>query len=385
MFSADIDEARLRRRSGEKWRLYSADVLAAWVADMDFDVAPPIHAALAAQLGHRDLGYPLNQRRAGLHEVFVERVAARFGWHIEPESVVVLNDVVQGIYICLQTMSEPGEGAVIQTPIYPPFLRAARETGRRGVLCPLAADVTGYTIDFDALEASLAPDVRLLLLCNPHNPTGRAFTRPELERLAELACRHDLVIVSDEIHADLVLDDRPHLPIASLDPDVASRTVTLMSASKAFNIAGLCIAFATFGSHALRQRFERLPSHTRGGTNTLSVAAVRAAWGESQPWLDGALAHLRANRDHVARFVREHWPDIVHFPPEATYLAWLDCRALGLEDSPHRFFLERARVALSDGAAFGAPGEGHARLNFATSRPLLDEILARMDAALSAG
>lgn len=384
MFEPDIDEARLRRRTGEKWRHYPADVLPAWVADMDFDIAPPIRAALASRLGNGDLGYPLNQRRAGLHEVFAARVAARYGWHIEPESVAVLNDVVQGIYLCLQTMSEPGEGAVIQTPIYPPFLRAVELTGRRGVLCPLEPGERGFEIDFDALEAALGAGVRLLLLCNPHNPTGRAFTREELERLADLACRHDLVIVSDEIHADLMLDNRAHIPIASLGEDVASRTVTLMSASKAFNIAGLCMAFAVFGSDALCARFERMPPPTRGGTNTLSVAAVRAAWGESQPWLDAALDYLRGNRDHVAAFVRERWPDVVHFPPEATYLAWLDCRALALPDSPHAFFLKHARVAVSDGATFGAPGEGYARLNFATSRALLDTLLARMDAALTA-
>lgn len=384
MFDPDIDEARLRRRTGEKWRHYPGDVLPAWVADMDFDIAPPIRAALASHLENGDVGYPLNQRRAGLHEVFAARVAARFGWHIEPESVAVLNDVVQGIYICLQTLSEPGEGAVIQTPIYPPFLRAVELTGRRGVLCPLEPGATGFEIDFDALEAALVGDVRLLLLCNPHNPTGRAFTRAELERLADLACRYDFVIVSDEIHADLMLDNRAHIPIASLGEDVASRTVTLMSASKAFNIAGLCMAFAVFGSDALRTRFERMPPPTRGGTNTLSVAAVRAAWGESQPWLDAALDYLRGNRDHVAAFVRERWPDIVYFPPEATYLAWLDCRTLALPHSPHAFFLKHARVAVSDGATFGAPGEGYARLNFATSRALLDTLLARMDAALTA-
>lgn len=382
MFHDDINLTRLRRRTGEKWKRYAADVLPAWVADMDFDVAPPIRAALEQCVGNDDLGYPMLRRRSGLHELFAERVAERFDWHIEPNQVEILNDVVQGIYICLQTMSAPGQGAVIQTPIYPPFLHAVDLTGRRSVLCPLDPGRTRFEIDFERLEAALDPDTRLLLFCNPHNPTGRVFDRTELERLAEIACRHDLVIVSDEIHADLVLGDQPHVPIATLGSEIAARTVTLMSASKAFNIAGLCIAFAAIGDTALQQRFNSMPPHTRGGFNALSMAAVRAAWTQSQAWLDDAVRYLRANRDHVADYCRRHWPEVVHLPPEATYLAWLDMRPLELAPSAYEFFLNDARVALSDGKAFGDVGEGYVRLNFATSRALLDEILTCMNDAL---
>ena len=382
MFHDDINITRLRRRTGEKWQHYDDDILPAWVADMDFDVAPPIRAALQRRLGNDDLGYPLLKRRSGLHELFVERVAARFDWQVEPDQVEILNDVVQGIYICLQTMSAPGEGAVIQTPIYPPFLHAVDLTGRRGVICPLQAGDTRFEIDFDQLETSIDRTTRLLLFCNPHNPIGRVFDHGELERIAEIACQHDLVIVSDEIHADLVLADQPHIPIATLGPEVAARTVTLMSASKAFNIAGLCIAFAAIGDASLQQRFNTMPSHTRGGFNTLSMAAVRAAWTESQPWLTDALRYLSANRDYVADYCDTHWPDVVHLPPQATYLAWLDMRPLELTPCPYEFFLDKARIALSDGKAFGDVGEGYVRLNFATSRTLLDQILNRMDDAL---
>ncbi|MEE2981759.1 MAG: PatB family C-S lyase [Pseudomonadota bacterium] len=384
MFHADTNESKLRRRTGEKWKHYPADVLPAWVADMDFEIAPPIRAALDERLANVDLGYPMLERRSGLHEMFAERIASRFGWQIDPVVVEVLNDVVQGIYMCLQTLSAEGEGAVIQTPIYPPFLRAVDLTRRRGILCPLEAGKSRFEIDFDRLESALDSSTRLILLCNPHNPTGRAFDREELERLAAIACRHDLVIVADEIHADLVLDDRPHIPIATLDAEVAQRTVTLMSASKAFNIAGLCLAFAVIENDALRRRFKAMPPHTRGGLNTLSMAAVRAAWTQSQPWLDEALNYLRDNRDHFADYCRAQWPDIVHFPPEATYLAWLDMRALTLKPSPYEFFLEKARVALSDGRRFGEAGTGFVRLNFATSQALLDEILERMNEALKA-
>ena len=385
MFHDDIDLARLRRGTGEKWNHYADDVLPAWVADMDFDVAPPIRAALQQHLTDDDLGYPMLKRRSGLHEMFVERVASRFDWDIKSDQVEILNDVMQGIYICLQTMSAHGEGVVIQTPIYPPFLHATALTNRCGILCPLEPGTTRFEIDFDRLQSALDRTTRLLLFCNPHNPTGRAFDREELERIAAIACRHDLVIVSDEIHADLVLNDSGHIPIATLGPEVAARTVTLMSASKAFNIAGLCIAFAVIGDVALRERFNSMPPHTRGGFNTLSMAAVRAAWTESQSWLDEALIYLRANRDHVAQYCRTHWPDIVHLPPEATYLAWLDMRGLDLTPSPYAFFLNEARVALSDGKAFGDVGAGYVRLNFATSRTLLDQILGRMSAALGSG
>ncbi len=379
-----LNESQLRLRRGQKWSLYPADVLPAWVADMDFEVAEPIRAALAERVANNDLGYPLAPARTDLPALFAARVAARFDWQIDPAEVVVLSDVVQGLYVGLETLSAPGDGVLIQTPIYPPFLHAAAEIGRRAVLCPLVAGATRYEIDFEALAAAVDAGTRVLMLCNPHNPSGRAYGRSELEALALLACRHDLTVISDEIHAELMLNGERHIPIAALSPEIAARTVTLMSASKAFNIAGLCMAFAHFGSRQLRERFQGLPSHTRGGTNTLAIAAVQAAWQAGQPWLDEVIAYLRANRDHVAAHCRTHWPEVKHFAPEATYLAWLDMRAVGLPGNPQEFFLKQARVALSDGRAFGEAGEGFVRLNFATSRTILDAVLARMDAALDA-
>lgn len=380
----DLNESRLRLRRGQKWSLYPAEVLPAWVADMDFEVAEPIRAALAERVANNDLGYPVAPGRTDLPAMFAARVAERFHWSIDPADVLVLSDVVQGFYVGLETLCAPGDGVLIQTPIYPPFLHAAAETGRRAVLSPLVAAGNRYEIDFDALNAAVDAGTRVLMLCSPHNPSGRAFARDELEMLAALAERHDLTIISDEIHAELMLNGERHIPIASLAPEIAARTVTLMSASKAFNIAGLCMAFAHFGSKALRQRFEKMPAHIRGGTNTLAIAAVQAAWSAGQPWLDEVIAYLRANRDHVAAHCRAHWPAVRHCPPEATYLAWLDMRPLNLPGNAQEYFLKQARVALSDGRAFGEEGEGFVRLNFATSRALLDEVLARMDAALAA-
>lgn len=379
-----LDEATLRRRSGAKWSHYPADVLPAWVADMDYAVAEPIRAVLAERAARSDLGYPQALERSGLRELFAERMAARFDWQVSPGEVLVLADVVQGLYLCLHGLSAPGDGVVIQTPIYPPFLHAADETGRRAVLCPLRVGRAHCEIDFDQLEAALDRGTRVLMLCHPHNPSGRAFTRDELERLAALACRHDLAIVADEIHADLMLDARRHVPIASLAPEVAARTVTLMSASKAFNIAGLCLAFAHFGSADLKRRFEAWPAHARGSVNTLAIAATTAAWREAQAWQDAVLVRLRENRARVAAFARTHWPTVRHFPPEATYLAWFDLRPLALPEEPYDFLLREARVALSPGRNFGTAGAGHVRLNFATTPAILDTILERLRSALEA-
>jgi cystathionine beta-lyase len=383
----DLDAVRPQSRRpsrGEKWTLYPDDVLPLWVADMDFPVAEPIRRVLRFAVERSDLGYPIHPAPTDIGEITAARMQERFGWQVDPGQVEVLCDVVQGLAVSLLQYSEPGQGAVVQTPIYPPFLSNVRATGRRLIENPLARGATGYEVDLDALRASIDPGTRLLLLCNPHNPTGRVFRRAELEGMAELALRHDLVVVTDEIHADLVFSGSRHIPFASLAPEVALRTVTLTAASKAFNIAGLRCGVAIFGSDARKRRFDALPRHVRGGVGLLGFEALRAAWRYAQPWLDEVLAYLEARRDQVARFVAQELPGVRLHAPEGTYLAWLDCGALGLQPSPHAFFLQRARVGLSDGPAFGAPGQGFVRINFATSRAILGEALERMAKALRA-
>jgi cystathionine beta-lyase len=380
----DLSIDRLRQRTGEKWTRYPDDALAAWVADMDFPVAAPIQRALQRSLDVGDLGYPHNPSSADLPSLFAERAAERWGWQLDPRSVEVLTDVVQGIFIGLLGYSDAGDGIVIQTPIYPPFLGAVQETGRRVTESPLVRGAERYEIDFDQLRAAVDPGSRVLLLCHPHNPTGRAFERAELEGLAELVLERDLVVISDEIHADLVFPGHVHIPFATLGPEIEARTLTLSSASKAFNIAGLRCAVAAFGSADLKRRFLSLPRHARGGIGGPGLAASDAAWRHSQPWLDQVMAYLDENRRLLGRFVRERLPGIVYRAPEATYLAWLDCRALELPEGPYAFFLEKARVAISNGVSFGAPGEGFVRLNFATSRAILTEILERMAKAVDA-
>ncbi len=377
-----LDLATLRRRSGEKWQLYGPDVLPAWVAEMDFPIAAPVRQVLARALEIDDLGYPLDIQPDALPAAFVDRMETRFGWRPDPRGIVVLTDVVQGIYIAIDQFSAKGDGVLVQTPVYAPFLGAVRELERRLVEAPLVTGASRYEIDFDQLRSVIDARTRIFLLCNPQNPTGRVFERSELEALAEIAIANDLVVVTDEIHADLVYAGRQHIPFASLAPEVEARTITLTSATKAFNIPGLRCGVAHFGSEALRKRFQRVPSHVRGGLGSLGQAATLAAWREGQPWLDAVVAYLDGNRRSVARAVASRLPGVRSFEPEATFLAWLDCRALELESSPQNYFLEHARVALSDGSIFGTPGRGFVRLNFATSRPLLDEITTRIEKSL---
>ncbi len=387
MDRADLESLtveQLRNHAGEKWRRYPADVLPAWVAELDYPVAEPVARVVREALRDHDFGYPLDAARTGLPEAFCERMERRFGWVPEREHVVVLSDVVQGVYMALDTLAAADEGVVIQTPIYPPFLHAVRDTGRGLVANPLAREGPRFELDLDGLRT--APNhARVLLFCNPHNPTGRVFARDELEAIAAIALERGWWIVSDEIHADLVYPGGTHIPIASLGAEVAERTITLTSATKAFNIPGLRCAVAACGSASLRARFAERPAHLRGGLGSLGLAATQAAWREGDDWLRSVLELLRENREGLAARLQSEFPGVRFCPPEASYLAWLDFREvdLGGAKSVYRFFLDEARVALSPGEAFGEPGAGFVRLNFGTTRALLAEILERMHRAMS--
>jgi cystathionine beta-lyase len=376
-----LSEAVLRQRTGEKWQLYPPDVLALWVADMDYPVAEPIRRRLQRALDVGDTGYPLHPLPTRLPGLFAERAERLYGWRVDPRRVELLSEVVQGMYVAITQLTAPGDGVIVQTPIYPPFLSAVRELGRTLRENPLREAAAGFEVDLEGLRAQAA-QARMLLLCNPHNPSGRVLRRGELEAIARIAIEHDLVVVADEIHADLVYRGGRHIPFASLSPEAEARTITLTAGSKAFNIAGLRCGLAIFGSDALRRSFLRFERHLRGGLGSLGILALETAYRHGGPWLAEVLAYLEANRDFVAEFVRSELPGVRHFAPEGTYLAWLDCRALDLAPSPYRFFLERAKVGLSDGASFGAPGEGFVRLNFATSRALLTRALEQMAKAL---
>ncbi len=375
---------RLRARRNAKWRHYPDDVLPAWVADMDFAAPGPIQSFMRRMADSSDFCYPRKPPLPELERVLAERMQDRFGWSLDGAPVEVVNDVVQGIGIALTTLGGEGEGTVIQPPIYGPFLEVTSGTQRPAVFNPLIVTEASYAIDFDQLEGCAAENARFLLLCNPHNPTGRVFDRSELEALAEFALRNDLIILSDEIHADLIYPGSRHTVMATLGPEVAERTITFVSASKAFNTAGLRSALAVFGSKALHHQFNAFPRKLRGGLNAFGAEAMRIAWSECGTWLEEALAYLEGNRNLVAQAVRGQMPGMVYRQPEATYFAWLDCRPLDLGEEPFDFFLRESKVALEPGLNFGPQGAGFARLNFATSKEILSQILDRMSRALSA-
>ncbi len=373
------DPDRLRSLTCIKWTWYADDVIPAWVADMDFAPAPVVVDAVRALVERGDFGYNWAAARQ-LPKAFSAWEERDHGWRPDPGRVRIFCDVMQAVETTLWLHTRPGDGVVLFTPVYHPFFPAITSTGRRVVDCPL--DPQGWRIDPERLESVVDSGTRVILTCNPHNPTGRAFDADELAAIAEVAERHDLLIVSDEIWCDLVFPGAKHVPIASVSEETAARTVTISAASKAFNIAGLHCAAAHVGHDGLWRNLEELPRHLLGAVGSPGAEATLAAWTAGEPWLARVREHLSAQRDHLAARLSAELPAVRYDPPEATYLAWLDFRAMGLGDDPAEQLERDARVALSHGHDFGPEGAGFARLNFATSREILDEIVDRIVAAV---
>jgi cysteine-S-conjugate beta-lyase len=381
--ATDFDIATLRARRTNKWHKFPDDVLPAWVADMDFGVAPSVTAALTRLTQSQEYGYAA--RDGALTDAFARRMKRRFNWAADPADAVAIGDLVQASFSSVMAFSEPGDAVLLQLPSYPPFMRAIEDTGRHLIANPMRDDGTRWVLDLAAYEAAHDPRTRMLIFCHPQNPTGRAFSRAELEAVAAFAIRQDLVAVSDEIHADIVYPDNAHIPLASLHPEIAARTITITSATKSFNIPALRCAVMHFGAPALRERFfSRVPARLLGSPGVTGVDATVAAWDDGQQWLDEILAQLLSNRDWLARTIAAELPGVTMRVPEATYLAWLDCRALELPCSTGQFFLDNARVGLNFGETFGAQYSGFARLNFATPAPILRQIVTRMAEAVRA-
>jgi cystathionine beta-lyase len=381
----DFDRVIARRGTGSsKWFKYPPDVLPLTVADMDFASPEPVVRALRERVEHGVFGYGHQLEVTELSEVFADRLQKRYGWRVSPDALVLIPGVIPGFNVACRMLASPGEGIAMQTPLYPPLLRVPGNIGLRFDEVPLARDASGrYSVDHAAFEAAIRPDTRIFLLCNPHNPVGRVFTRDELAGLAAICLRRGVAIVSDEIHCDLVYSGHRHLPIASLDPEMADRTITLMAPSKTFNLAGLKSSLAIIPNRTLRERFVAARMDLVQTANILGYTAALAAYRDGQPWLDDLLRYLEANRDFLARYVAAQLPGVSMVAPEGTYLAWLDCRAANLpQNDPFAFFLERGKVAFNDGALFGAQGRGFVRLNFGSPRTQLEQGLARMREAL---
>lgn len=369
-----------RNTESGKWHKYDPDVLPLWVADMDFISPPAVMEALHARVEHGVFGYPMEIPE--LMDAIVERMATRYGWHIRREDIMLLPGVVTGFNLVCQAIVRQDEGVLIQTPVYPPFLRVAANGGFVQQEMELTDTPQGYQINFEKFETAITNKTRLFLLCNPHNPVGRVFRHEELEQMANICLRHQMTICSDEIHCDLIFSGHRHIPIATLSEEAAQNTITLMAPSKTFNIAGLGCSFAIAQNPRLR---EKLQIATRGlvpGVNILGQIAALAAYRHGQAWLEELLTYLEANRNYLYEFIRNELPEIKMLKPEGTYLAWLDCRNANLPESPFHFFLKKARVALEDGTRFGKGGEGFVRLNFGCPRSILMEALERMKRAL---
>ncbi len=363
---------------GEKWGRYAGrDVLPLWVADMDFTAPPAVLDALRARLEHGIFGY--TEAWPSLIEAVIDGLERDHLWRIQPDWLVWLPGVVTGFNLACRAVGTPGCGVFTATPVYPPFLHAPENNDRRLITRPLVEQAGRWVWDRAATEAAIDERTRLFMLCNPHNPVGRVFDRDELDWIADLAERRDLVVCSDEIHCGLALNaDMPHLPLAALDDGIAQRTITLMAPSKTWNIPALYCAFAIIPNAALRARFRRAMRGIVPHVNVFGLTATEAAYRDCDPWRTALLDYLRGNRECVIDAVAK-MPGLRTTRPEATYLAWIDCRDAGLED-PAAFF-EAGGVGLSDGKLFGLPG--FVRLNFGCTRAMLDTALERMRQALA--
>lgn len=376
----------IERRSFDsfKWNLFDADVIPMFVADMDFRSPEPILRALHDRVEHGLFGYHFNSPQ--VRQTIADRVKTRYNWDIKPEALQFSPNLVSALnFVCRAFAPETNDEVIMLTPAYPPFLGAPGNNGRTAVTADLSIVKTGqimrYEIDFDAFEALITPNTKVFMLCNPHNPVGRAWSRAELERLAEISLRHNLIVCSDEIHCDLLLEGTQHIPLATISPEIADRTITLMSPSKTFNMPTLGFAQIIATNETIFKQFEKATWGFLPHVGALGFAAAQAAYTECQPWLDELLPYLQSNRDFLVNYVQQHFPSVGITCPEATYLGWMDWRDAGLPDAPAKFFLENARVALGDGAGFGKAGEGFTRLNFGTPRSVLTEALERIRAA----
>lgn len=365
-----------------KWRQHPADVLPMFVADMDFRSPQPIIDALTKRVQHGFFGY--GKEEPEWYDVVTSRIERRYGWKVEPDWIMMFPGVINSFNLALKALTPAGSGVLVQTPGYGPILSSPANQKMERQEAPLGRDANGrYFVDWELFDGAITETTKSFVLCNPHNPVGRVFDRDEVQGMADRCLKNDLLIISDEIHCDLLHAPAAHIPIASIDPEVARRTITLMAPSKTFNLPGLKTSIAIVPDAEMREKMTAAKEGLVGTPNILGYHAALAAYRDCDPWLEEASAYLTANRDFMAEFVAREMPGVRMYPAEGTYLAWLDCNGLDLQPDPQAFFLEKAKVGLSNGANFGTGGEGFVRLNFACPRPMLEDGLQRMAKALA--
>jgi cystathionine beta-lyase len=390
----DFDIVIDRRSTNSiKWKRYGDDVLPLWVADMDFAVPEPVQEALRKAVEHGIFGYGFPTRE--LLEIVATRMDKLFGWQVSPDMVVATPGVIAGFSAAARALCTAGQGILIQPPVYPPFMTVHKNSGLVRQVAPLKMTAEGvilrYGVDFDIFEREVnsgGTQTGMFLLCNPHNPTGQAYSGDDLLRMAETCLRNNVSICSDEIHSELLLGGAQHIPLANIAPEIANRTITLLAPSKTFNVAGLYCAFAIISNPDLLSRYKKVTEQMAMHVNSLGLVAAQAAFsGACDDWLGDLRTYLTANRDFLVEYVKGEFSGIRVTIPEATYLAWLDCSALvssgRISGTAHEFFLKQAKVALNEGRDFGPGGEGFVRLNFGCPRNTLVEALERMKAALA--
>ncbi len=384
-----------RGTNSAKWRRYPEDVLPLWVADMDFPAPEPIRATLQRFVEHGVLGYEFPTRE--LQETVAARMQKLYGWQVSPDAVVATPGVVAGFTLAANAVCTTGQGLLVQPPVYPPFLKVNGSAGLVLQEAPLALESVGtnlrYCVDFDIFQKAVhsgGARTGMFLFCNPHNPTGQAYTKDDLVHLADICLKNNIIICSDEIHSEILLGGTQHFPIAALNPEISDRTITLIAPSKTFNVPGLFCGFAIIPNKDLLERYKKTIESMAMHVSSPGLVAAQAAFsGACDEWLAALRTYLTGNRDFLVEFVGKELIGIKTTVPDATYLAWLDCngpvKSGTISGTPYEHFLKLAKVALNEGREFGTGGEGFVRLNFGCPREILVEALTRMKSALITG
>jgi cysteine-S-conjugate beta-lyase len=385
----NFDKATDRRNTlARKWDAMDEvfatnDLLPMWVADMDFESPKSVVETIRSRADHGVFGYPF--RSEAYFETIINWEHHRHGFHIDREWIVCTPAVVTAISVAVQTFTNPGDEIIIQPPIYPPFFTCVTKNNRRVVENPLKCKDGRYEIDLEDLERKITPQVKMLILCNPHNPVGRAWGENELRKLGELCVKHNIIILSDEMHCDLVFKPNKHVPLATISPEIANKTITFISPAKAFNLTGFYNSVTVIPDRSLREQFYKALDNlelTHG--NLFGIVALEAAYKHGEEWLDSLLVYLEGNAEYLTRYLANHIPLLKVSKPEATYLAWIDCRELNMPPEVlQQFLINKAKVAVNDGSTFGEQGAGFVRLNFGCSRAVLKEGLRRIRDAIS--